>query len=61
MRWKILCRRRDGGQKNNTVMDRINKLSQSVITELTQGAEEAREGWRKMDETRAGGEVNSPV
>lgn len=61
MRWKILCRRRDGGRKTNAVMDRINKSSQSVITKLTRGVEEARGGWRMMDETRAGGEVNSPV
>ena len=40
MRWKILCRRRDGGGKSIAVMDRINKSRQSVITQLTQGVEE---------------------
>lgn len=44
MRWKIFCRRRDGGEKSSAVMDRINKSGRSVITKLTQGVEEAREG-----------------
>lgn len=56
MRWKILCRSRDGGEKSNAVMDKINKSSQTVITKLTQGVEEMREGWREMEDG-----VNSPV
>lgn len=51
MRWKIFCRRRDGGEKSSAVMDRINKSGRSVITKLTQGVEEARgvewDGWNK--------------
>lgn len=61
MRLKILCRGWDGGAKSNAVMDRINISSQSVITKRTQGIEAVREGWREMDESRAGGEVNIPV
>lgn len=56
MRWKIFCRRRDGGEKSSAVMDRMNKSGRSVITKLTQGVEEAREGGRETGETRAGGE-----
>ena len=56
MRWKIFCRRRDGGEKSSAVMDRINKSGRSVITKLTQEVEEMREGGRETGETRAGGE-----
>lgn len=42
MRWKTLCRRRDGEQKNKAVMDRINKSGRGVITKLTRGEED---GW----------------
>ena len=44
MRWKIFCRRRDGGEKSSAVMDRINKSGRSVITKLTQEVEEMRGG-----------------